>query len=62
MLFLTEYHRGYVYREKAKSIQQYLSQEVGDLLVYYEWLALPFLERMQLVGDGVNKDFLCLME
>ena len=36
-------------------IQRFLPREVGELLVYYLWLALPFFETMQLVVDRVDK-------
>jgi superfamily II DNA helicase RecQ len=53
VLFVTAYHKGYEYSEKAKLIQRFLPREVGELLVYYLWLALPFFETLQVVVDGV---------
>lgn len=40
--FVTTYHRGYRSRGDIKIIDQYLPREVGELLVYYLWLFLPF--------------------
>jgi hypothetical protein len=55
VLFVTAYHKGYEYSEKAKLIQRFLPKEVGELLVYYLWLALSFFETIQVVVDGVDK-------
>jgi len=52
--FVTAYHKGYEYSEKTKLIQRFLPKEVGELLVYYLWLVLPFFETMQLVVDKVD--------
>jgi hypothetical protein len=46
VLFVTVYHKGYKYSEKAKLIQRFLPKEVGELLVYYLWLVLLFSETM----------------
>jgi hypothetical protein len=53
--FVTAYHKGYEYGEKTKLIQRFLPKEVGELLVYYLWLVLPFFEMMQLVVDKADK-------
>lgn len=55
VLFVTAYHKGYEYSEKTKLIQRFMPREVGELYVYYVWLALRFFETMQLVVDGVDE-------
>jgi hypothetical protein len=55
VLFVTAYHKGYEFTERTKIIQRYLPREVGELLVYYLWLALPFSEAMQVVVGGVDE-------
>ena len=52
-MFVTAYHKGYEFSEKTKLIQRFLPREVGELLVYFLWLALPFWESIQVVVDGV---------
>jgi superfamily II DNA helicase RecQ len=55
VLFVTAYHKGYEFTERTKIIQRYLPREIGELLVYYLWLALPFSEAMQVVVGGVDE-------
>jgi len=45
--FVTGYHKGYRSSGNVKIIHRYLPREVGELLVYYLWLVLPFHERVQ---------------
>ena len=40
--FVTYYHKGYAIKESTKIIHQYLPPEIGELLVYFQWLILPF--------------------
>jgi hypothetical protein len=54
VLFVTAYHKGYELSEHTKIIQRFLPREVGELLICYLWLALPFSEAMQVVVDGVE--------
>ena len=53
VMFVTAYHKGYEFSEKTKLIQRFLPREVGELLVYYLWLVLPFWESIQVVVDRV---------
>jgi hypothetical protein len=53
VMFVTAYHKGYEFSEQTKLIQRFLPREVGELLVYFLWLALPFWESIQVVVDGV---------
>ena len=46
--FVTGYHKGYRSSGNIKVIHRYVPREVGELLVYYLWLVLPFHERVQL--------------
>jgi superfamily II DNA helicase RecQ len=45
--FVTGYHKGYRNSGNVKIIHRYLPREIGELLVYYLWLVLPFHERVQ---------------
>jgi hypothetical protein len=40
--FVAIYHKGYRSSGNIKIIHRYLPREVGELLVYYLWLVLPF--------------------
>ncbi|KNB16920.1 hypothetical protein FOXG_14929 [Fusarium oxysporum f. sp. lycopersici 4287] len=41
--FVTYYHKGYSITGTTKIIHRYLPREVGELLLYYLWLVVPFL-------------------
>lgn len=43
----TSYHKGFYASNDAKLIYRYLPREVGELLVRYLWLVLPFLDFQQ---------------
>jgi hypothetical protein len=48
---VTAYHKGYSVSGCTKIIHRYLPREIGELLVYFLWLVLPFyyhLERLAL--------------
>jgi hypothetical protein len=45
--FVTRYHKGYTLSGNVKIIHQYLPREVGELVVYYMWLVLPFQQRLE---------------
>lgn len=47
--FVSKYHKGYAKSGDYKIVRQYLPQEVGELVVLYLWLVLPFQKQMQLV-------------
>jgi hypothetical protein len=40
--FVAMYYKGYRSSGNIKIIHRYLPREVGELLVYYLWLVLPF--------------------
>jgi hypothetical protein len=44
---VTTYHKGYSVSGCTKIIHRYLPLEVGELLVYYIWLVLPFLHHLR---------------
>ncbi|KAK4889787.1 hypothetical protein LTR49_028772, partial [Elasticomyces elasticus] len=47
VVFVTKYHKGVEITGDVKIIHRYLPREVGELVVWYLWLALPFIERIQ---------------
>ncbi|OBT70707.1 hypothetical protein VF21_10274 [Pseudogymnoascus sp. 05NY08] len=55
-----QYHKGYRSSSNIKIIHQYLPKEVGELLVYYLWIVLPFWEKIQfqMTGKVVSSAFL----
>ena len=46
--FITYYHKGYSIQNSTKIIHRYLPREIGELLVYYLWLVVPFLSRISI--------------
>jgi hypothetical protein len=44
--FVTSYHKNYSMNSTTKIIFRYLPPPVGELLVYYVWLVIPFLEQL----------------
>jgi RecQ family ATP-dependent DNA helicase len=47
MVFVTRYHKGYQMSGDVKIIHRYIPREVGELLVWYMWLVLPFQRRLE---------------
>ena len=47
VVFISRYHKGFHISNDTKVIQRYLPQEVGELVVQYLWLILPFVEILQ---------------
>ncbi|KAG8667999.1 hypothetical protein FPOAC1_007360 [Fusarium poae] len=52
MCVVTLYHKGFRLTGQAKVIHRYLPHAVGELLVWYLWLVLPFWQQVQ----GIVKD------
>ena len=52
----TRYHKGYNVSGDVKIIHRYLPREVGELVVYYMWLVLPFQQRLEADGVGEGDD------
>lgn len=46
IVFATKYHKGFYASNDAKIIHRYLPHAVGELVVWYLWLVLPFVERL----------------
>ncbi|GKU14558.1 unnamed protein product [Fusarium langsethiae] len=44
--FVTYYHKGYSVTGTTKIIHRYLPSDVGELLLYYVWLIVPFLSQL----------------
>ncbi|KAF5487470.1 hypothetical protein CGCS363_v013910 [Colletotrichum siamense] len=47
LCFITAYHKGYRTTGQAKVIHRYLPREVGELIIWYLWLILPFWQEVQ---------------
>jgi hypothetical protein len=47
VVFVTQYHKGEQYKADVKIIHRYLPREVGELVVWYRWLVVPFVQRMR---------------
>ena len=50
--FITSYHKGYRITGEAKVIHRYMPREVGELMVWYLWIVLPFWQTMQGIIQG----------
>jgi RecQ family ATP-dependent DNA helicase len=47
VVFVTRYHKGYNVSGDVKIIHRYLPRGVGELVVWYLWLVLPFQQRLE---------------
>lgn len=47
VVFVSRYHKGFHVENDAKVIFRYLPREIGEVVVWYLWLVLPFVEQMQ---------------
>lgn len=54
VVFVTVYHKGYTLSGDVKVIHRYLPREVGELVVWYLWLVLPFVQRMEALVWGTE--------
>ncbi|CAG8320632.1 unnamed protein product [Penicillium salamii] len=45
--FVSRYHKGFHVANDTKVIFRYLPQKIGELVVWYLWLVLPFVKQMQ---------------
>ncbi|KAJ5609933.1 hypothetical protein N7510_006652 [Penicillium lagena] len=54
VVFATKYHKGFYASNDAKIIHRYLPRAVGELVVWYLWLVLPFVERLQALQQQVQ--------
>jgi superfamily II DNA or RNA helicase len=46
VVFVTTYHKGFHASNDIKIIHRYLPREVGELVVWYLWLVLPFVRQL----------------
>jgi hypothetical protein len=46
---VTSYHKGYTCTGTTKIIHRYLPREISELVVYYLWLILPFVQKLTLL-------------
>ena len=46
---VTSYHKGYTCTGTTKIIHRYLPREISELLIYYLWLILPFVQKLTLL-------------
>ena len=59
--FVSQYHKGFYASNDTKVIHRYLPREVGELVVHYLWLVLPFIRRLEAYvakvrrSDGVEE-------
>lgn len=42
--FVTAYHKGFHASNDVKIIHRYVPREVGELVVWYMWLVMPFID------------------
>lgn len=47
VVFVSRYHKGFHVHNDTKVIFRYLPRELGELVVWYLWLVLPFIEQIQ---------------
>jgi hypothetical protein len=47
VVFVTRYHKGYNLSGDVKIIHRYLPRKVGELVVWYMWLVLPFQQQLE---------------
>jgi hypothetical protein len=55
MAFVTTYYKNYQQTGKMKIIYRYLLQEVGELLLRYLWLVLPFWQAVRSVTEKADQ-------
>ena len=53
--FVTAYHKNFQQTNQAKIIHRFMPRAVGELLVWYLWLVLPFWQDVQGMIKGANK-------
>ena len=53
--FVTSYYKNYRSSDQVKIIHWYLPREVGELVVWYLWLVLPFWQEVQGIFKGADE-------
>jgi hypothetical protein len=51
MFYVPKTHKNYMQTGSMKIVHHWLPREVGELMLYYLWLVLPFWERVQISVD-----------
>jgi hypothetical protein len=51
MFYVPKTHKNYMATGNVKIVHHWLPREVGELMMYYLWLVLPFWERVQISMD-----------
>jgi hypothetical protein len=54
VVFMTAYHKGFYTSNDVKIVHQYLPREVGELVVWYLWLVLPFVRQLAVTWCQLN--------
>lgn len=52
VMFVSRYHKGFYINNDTKVICRYLPRELGELVVWYLWLVLLFVEAIQSYQRG----------
>ncbi len=52
VVFVTHYHKGFHVSNNIKVIHQYVPREVGELVVWYLWLVMPFVRHLEMCRPG----------
>ena len=56
VVFVAQYHKGFYATNDVKIIHRYVPQEIGELVVLYLWLVLPFVGQLRAKRkDSVSK-------
>ena len=53
VVFVMAYHKGFYMSNNVKIIHQYLPCKVGELVVWYLWLVLPFVRQLMVTWRQV---------
>jgi RecQ family ATP-dependent DNA helicase len=56
IVFVTGYHKGYQVSGEMKIIHRYLPREVGELVVWYLWLVLPWVQIVEASAHNLEVD------
>jgi hypothetical protein len=54
VVFVTAYHKGFYASNNVKIVHWYLPREVGELVVWYLWLVLPFVRQLAVTWCQLN--------
>ena len=52
MFFAPRTHKNYMQRGKEKVVHHFLPREIGELLMYWLWIVLPFWDKVQISIDA----------